>query len=327
MKKVIVLGAGGRFGRAVTKAFSKAGWSVTAMLRKPRDIEPKHIVNIIIGDALNLQELADACSGHSVIVNATNPPYELWQEMLPVLTRNIISVAKENSATVLIPGNVYNYGNELPDVLHETTPHIGNTRKGKLRIEMESAYRAAIHEGVRTIVLRGGDFMDGRDTGNWFESYIAKNARKGKLVYPGSPDTVHAWAYLPDMARAMVSLSEKRESFAGFVEFGFEGYSLTGHQLAELIEHTLEHKIRITRFPWFLVKILSIFSKHIREVLEMRYIWERPHQIDGSQLKRMLPEFQSTPVERAMHKMFRPQECTVGKTSDSKSQAGNQIPA
>ncbi len=128
----------------------------------------------------------------------------------------------------MIPGNVYNYGRAMPPVLTEDTPWRAETRKGKIRIRMENAYRDS---GVRTIVLRGGDFLEAAKTGNWFDSHIAAKAWQGKLTYPGPRDIEHAWAYLPDMARALVGLAEKRLEFGAFKEFGFPGLALDGNAL------------------------------------------------------------------------------------------------
>ena len=107
-----------------------------------------------------------------MIVNALNPPYARWRHDLPRLTANAIAAAKASGATVMIPGNVYHYGALLPARLAEDTPAAPTTRKGRLRVEMERAYADAGTEGVRTIILRAGDFIERRRTGNWFDSYI-----------------------------------------------------------------------------------------------------------------------------------------------------------
>ena len=299
-KRVIIAGAGGRFGRSAAAAFKTAGWEVTALVRSKRPEAPRHADRLVLCDAMDRQALAAACEGHDVIVNALNPPYEDWAQMLSTLTRNVIAAAKESGATVCIPGNVYVYGNPVPEVLTETTPHSESTKKGRLRIEMERAYRQAANEGVRTIILRSGDYMEGRDTGNWFETHIARSVGKGILSYPGPSNIAHAWAYLPDKARAMVMLAEKRESFALFEEFGFEGFAISGDQLANLATQAVGKEVRVAAFPWIAVKAMAPFSRRMREVLEMRYLWQQPHQIEGSKLRQALPQFEPENAESAI---------------------------
>jgi nucleoside-diphosphate-sugar epimerase len=266
MSKVIILGAKGRFGRAALHAFAQAGWQVTALGRNWGDATIPGVARIT-GNAFDAETLKQACAGHDVIVNALNPPYENWSKDLPRLTASVIKAAKASGATVIIPGNVYNYGETAPAVLTEDTPWHPTTRKGKLRVDMENTYRAS---GVRTIVLRAGDFIEQEQSGNWFDAKIAADARKGRTVYPGPHDAVHAWAYLPDMARAAVMLAEKRAQFDAFEEVGFEGYSLNGQELAAHIAAAVGRPQRMGGLPWKIVGLLGLFNAGMREIYEMR---------------------------------------------------------
>ncbi|APX11044.1 NAD(P)H-binding protein [Tateyamaria omphalii] len=291
MSSVIVLGAKGRFGRAAVHAFSEAGWHVT---RAGRGLSGADCVEV---DATDTAAVVSACAGQDVIVNAVHPPYHQWAETVPRVTQAVIAAARASCATVMIPGNIYNYGREMPPVLREDTPWVANTRKGGIRIRMEQAYRDS---GVRTIVLRGGDFLDTRASGNWFESHIAPKAGQGKLTYPGPRNLIHAWAYLPDMARAMVGLAERRQDFEGYEEFGFGGYALTGDDLIAVVEQVIGKPMRVSRLPWWAVRVTGLWSPLMREVIEMRYIWHRPHQVDGTKLRTALPGFRETPVQEAI---------------------------
>jgi len=302
---VIVLGAKGRFGRAAVEGFHAKGWRVTALARNWRKENKPHHLQCLVASAFDRDGLIAACKGHDVIVNALNPPYEDWEHVLPTITQNVITAGVTSGATVMIPGNVYNYGNELPGHLTEETPHIANTKKGCLRIEMERSYREASDKDLQTIILRSGDFIDGKDTGNWFESYITQKLDKGLVTYPGTLDSIHAWAYLPDMARAMVDLAEKRQTLGRFEEFGFRGYAITGQQLINALEEATGRTLKVKTFPWPLVRVVGLFSKPIREVLEMRYLWNRNHEIDEEKLRAALPDFQPTPLIDMLKSMFR----------------------
>lgn len=294
MVSVIVLGAKGRFGRNAVTAFEAAGLDVTALARNwPDGASRTRRVSVDIRD---VPALTKACAGHAVIVHAVHPLYHQWTREMPGITAAVIAAARESGATVMIPGNIYNYGATLPEVLREETAWAGNTRKGAVRIRMEDAFRDS---GVRTIVLRAGDFFEGTKTGNWFEDHIAAQAPAGKLRYPGPHDLPHAWAYLPDMARAMAGLAERREVFETFEEFGFEGYTLTGEALRELVAQAVGRDVRFVPFPWVGLRLMALGSPMMREVLEMRYLWQRAHRVDGSKLRAALPDFVPTPPEDA----------------------------
>src|SRR5687767_8608023 len=90
-KTVLILGASGKIGRQSAAAFARAGWCVR-----------KH-------DRLrgNLNEDAQ---GAAVIVNGWNPPrYHDWENTTPAITRKVIAAAEASGATVIVPGNVYNF--------------------------------------------------------------------------------------------------------------------------------------------------------------------------------------------------------------------------
>lgn len=298
--KVIILGAKGRFGRAAAHAFLASGWQVRGFARSWEGSPVPPGVERLTGDAFDARAVARAAEGCDVIVNGLNPPYPQWKTDLPRLTASVVAAAKATGATVMIPGNVYNYGDGMPARLTESTPHRPTTRKGRLRVEMEQSYRAAADQGVCTIVLRAGDFLEREKTGNWFDGHIANAVDKGRITYPGPLDVVHAWAYLPDMARAMVGLAEKRADFAPFEEFGFAGYGLTGRELVAAVERAVGRTLKVRALPWPALRLLGLVWPMMREVAEMRYLWYTPHAIDGTRLASVLPGFRATPVDVAI---------------------------
>lgn len=297
-KKVLILGANGRFGRATHKAFSDAGWDVTALVRPGKAKRP----NTIEADASDAKALSTAAQGFDVIVHALNPLYHKWEEMLPKLTAAVITAARTSGATVLIPGNVYNYSTNPPEVLSAETPQTATNGKGALRVEMERSFRDA--PNVRTIVLRGGDFIEVEKTGNWFDGQITNKVDKGVITYPGLTDQTHAWAYLPDMARAAVELCEIRETLPRFADIPFAGFTLTGAQLIDAVETATDKKLKVKAVPWRIMSAIGIFSPLIREVIAMRYLWNKPHRLDGTALKALLPDFKPTPLHIAMREVL-----------------------
>ncbi|UWR21587.1 NAD-dependent epimerase/dehydratase family protein [Sulfitobacter sp. S190] len=303
-RTVFILGAKGRFGRAATTAFANAGWRVVAVSRDGLPVPGVAQVETIACDVTDAAALEHICAPADVIVHAVNPPYPAWKALLPVTTKNVIRAALAAKATVMVPGNVYNYGADAPADLTEDTPFVPTSRKGVLRVEMENAFADAASRGLRTIVLRGGDFIEAAKTGNWFDSQIINRVDRGIFTYPGRVDAMHAWAYLPDMARALVGLAERRETLRGFEQFNFEGFSLTGAELQSAIEAQIGGSLRHKTIPWPLIRVMGIASPLMREVAEMRYLWDVPHRLADSKLRAFLPRFTATPLGAAMDDVF-----------------------
>ena len=299
-KTVVILGAKGRFGRNAVEAFHNAGWHVIATGRKLNESMFPHGTEIRHCDLTDRDSTIAACVDADVIIHAAHPLYTEWEKFTSTYTSNVIAAARHCQATIMIPGNVYNYGAAMPDVLKEETPQRPTSRKGRIRVEMEKTFAKEAKNGVQTIILRAGDFFEGVDTGTWFESLMVNKLDKGVLTYPGDMDAIHAWAFLPDMARAMVGLAEQRDSLGHFEEFGFEGYALTGHDLKALVEKSIGRTVKAKSMPWGIMRLIAPFKPLIGEVLEMKYLWTTPHRIDGLKLRKALPDFQPTPVEQAI---------------------------
>lgn len=279
---VLILGASGKFGGHCGRAFEMAGWNVHNFQR-------------------GKQNMIDAAQGADIIVNGLNPPnYQNWATALPAITKQLITAAKSSGATILQPGNVYNFGNTA-GVWNESTPQSAQTKKGRVRIDIENMLRdAAQNAGVQTIILRAGDFIDDTDSNNWFDITIAAKLEKGRFNYPGNADISHAWAYLPDLARAAVLLAEKRKKSAMFEDIPFGGYTLTGRQIMGHFSAAIGQNLTLKGFPWSFMRMASPFWPLARELLEMRYLWETEHAMDNARFASLLPDFEPTPVATAL---------------------------
>ncbi|MEP4039188.1 sugar nucleotide-binding protein [Pseudophaeobacter sp.] len=274
----LILGASGRFGRAAAEGFEQAGWQVKRFCRG-RD------------------NLAQAVAGVDVIVNGWNPAYPDWAAQVPQLHRQVIKAAETSGATVIVPGNVYVFGAKTPAPWSESSPHAAVNPLGRIRIEMEAAYRAT---SAQVIVLRAGDFLDTEASGNWFDAMITAKLDKGKFIYPGRADIPHAWAYLPDLAGAAVGLANRRAALPQFLDVPFAGYTLTGEEMLAAVNAHLRRPARLKQMSWLPLQLARPFWPMGRCLLEMRYLWDTPHSLNGDLLQQLLPAFQATPLEEAL---------------------------
>ncbi|GAA0465257.1 NAD(P)H-binding protein [Parasphingorhabdus litoris] len=296
---VLIAGANGRFGRAAAHAFGEAGWDVSLFARS----EPKVMsgnMRWIRGDALDEDAIRSAAKGASLVVNAVSLPLARWSTDLPALTASILQAAYQAAATVIVPGNVYNFGQEMPELLHEDVPQLARGTLGRARVQMEKEYKAAAAKGLQTIILRAGDFIEQGQTGNWFDAQITAQIASGRVKYPGPLDAMHSWAYLPDLAHATRLLAEKRSELEHFETVGFPGFSLTGQYLIEALERICGRDLKVGTVPWNLLKLVSLFKPDFKGILEMSYLWHVPHRIDGGRFTSLLPHFRPTQIDDAL---------------------------
>lgn len=299
--RVAVLGAKGRLSHAVAKAFLAAGHDVVAITRDGRCPGLEGRVTFRAADAMSREELVAATEGVDLIFNGLNPPYDQWQTKAMPMARNVIAACKAHGVPQLFAGNVYNYGHAISIGTKPETPHSPDTRKGRIRIEMEALFsREAIYGGVQTVVLRAGDFYGTSGKGSWFDLFLVKDVEKGRFVWPGPADIPHAFAYLPDLARAFVALAERMGELPAFDTFTFAGHTLTGSDFRRHVEAALGRPLKPARLPWWLLRLASPFHGMAREVLEMKYLWNTPHSLDGTKLGELVGELPQTPPAAAI---------------------------
>lgn len=278
--RVLVLGASGRFGRHATQALSARGHDCRPFDRARDD-------------------LAREARSVDVVVNAWNPPYPRWHTDIPANTRKVIEALRGSGVRLVVPGNVYVFGPQCPTPWGADSPHLATNPMGRLRIDMERAFRES---GIRTLILRAGDFIDTEGAGNWFDSVITKPVGKGRLAYPGDPGVEHAWAYLPDVGRALAGLLERDDELGAFADVPFPGYTLTGHELAAAVGQAIGREVVARPMPWWPIRLAAPFWPLGRRLLEMRYLWSLPHGLDGSVMARRLPGFEETPLVEALRR-------------------------
>ena len=298
--QVLVLGAQGRLGCTAVHAFAEAGWQVRAQARRPLPSMPPQVQPHIF-DATDTAAMCRAAQGVDVILNALNPLYERWEQDARPLAANALAAAHSSGALLLFPGNVYNFGTELPTQLSAATPWVGNTSKARIRIVIENELAAAAMDGVNSVVLRAGDYFGGAGRGSWFDLVIAASLGKNRLVWPGAPDLPHAWAYVPDLAQTFVRLAEQRHLLRGACSFQFSGHTFSGSELHAAVQPLLRRPLRLRQLSWTLVRLLGLVSPMMRATLPMRYLWQRPHQLlEDAALRELLGTVPHTPFSTAV---------------------------
>lgn len=304
-KTVLILGANGRFGQAAVAAFAAAGWKVLAQVRKP-PVGPLPVGAISLPEPFEAtRDMAALAAEARVVIYGVNPPYTAWRKHALPLALLGMDLAQRLDATFMLPGNVYNFGADMPPLPDENTPERPTTVKGCIRRDMEAELAVRASRGLRSVVIRAGDFF-GCGRGSWFDLVIVKSMASGRLVYPGPLDMPHAWAYLPDLARAFVAVAERGVT-AGCERLQFAGYTLTGAQLLDAIE-TAAVGLGIRPvgayqrggMPWSVIRLGGLVVPMWREVAEMSYLWRTPHALDGSKLSGLVGSLGTTPYDAAI---------------------------
>lgn len=300
----LVVGAHGGVGGETALALARHGWTIRALVRD-RAKGPAHADwDIVQGDAMNRDRVVDAARGAALIVHAVNPPgYRAWDRLVLPMMDNTIAAADASGARILLPGTIYNYGPDAYPLLAEDAPQRPATRKGRIRVEMEARLEAAAARGVRSLILRAGDYFGPRTGNNWFGQGLVKPGKPLRsILYPGAPGVGHAWAYLPDVAETFARLAGREGELPAFARFHFEGqWDADGTAMIEAIRRAAGGaRLPVRAFPWWLLALIAPFNETMRELREMKPLWRQPARLDNRRLVAFLGEEPHTPLDGAV---------------------------
>jgi nucleoside-diphosphate-sugar epimerase len=232
-------------------------------------------VQWITGDGMQRDDVIAAADGADVIVHGVNPPgYRNWRGLALPMLESSIAAAKASGARLVFPGTVYNFGPDAFPNLTECSP--------------QARWKRGSRPPAATACARSScapDFFGPRTGNSWFAQGLIKPGKPDRsILYPGKLNVGHAWAYLPDVATTTAQLLEREAALDSFDVFHFAGHWCEpGAEMAHAIQHAVgEPKPSIRQFPWLLAYALSPFVTVFREMLELRYLWQRPVRLDNA---------------------------------------------
>jgi nucleoside-diphosphate-sugar epimerase len=303
----LVLGATGSFGGGVARELLRRSRPVRALVRDAgtgrRALGEHPALTLTQGDVQDPVAVTRVAEGCRVIVHGVNYPYDQWVPDMERATTNIIAAARAAGATILFPGNVYGLGPQTSAPLTEAAPNEPRSRKGALRVTLEESLRQAAADGrTRVIVLRAGDYF-GPTVRNGLVDPIFGNAARGKTIKAiGKLAIAHQWAFIPDLARAAIDLLDLAQSLAPFEVVHFAGHVANPQRefLRLVAAQAGRPELAIRRIPMWMLRVVGLWDGVVRELWELRYLFEESVVLDGAKLHRLLPGYADTPIDLAV---------------------------
>lgn len=262
---------------------------VRAISRSGRAQVPKG-VEVIVGDASNLECAARAAADAVVIYQCLNPPYRQWAELFPPLQNAVVHAARTSRARYVSFENTYMYGDTGGKPLSELTPMRAATRKGKVRLAM-ARQLSELHKAgdIRVATARASDYFGPRGTSQSpLGDVVIRAAMAGKRARViGDPDQPHSYTYTIDAARTLATLGT-RDDVVGEVFHVPNAPAQTTRQIIGAISEQLGSRIRVSVAPRLLLRLMGLFNPTIRELDEMRYEFTQPFIVDSTKAQTQL---------------------------------------
>jgi nucleoside-diphosphate-sugar epimerase len=162
---------------------------------------------------------------------------------------------------------------------------------------------AAAGDGVRSLVVRAGDYFGPHGPSSWFGNLMVRAGRPVRFViYPGRRGVGHSFAYLPDLAETIARLADVEARLARAEVVHFAGHWLErGEEIALAIRRVAGvPRAPILPFPTPLLYLAAPFNRTLRETIEMRYLWRTPLRLDNRKLVALIGAEPHTPLDGAV---------------------------
>ena len=310
----LVLGATGSIGYAVTANLLARGLPVTILVRnraKADALFPNApTLTIVEGDAQDAALLnrivTDKRTAPTHIFHGINYPYDKWFGNMDTVTQKVIDAAgpreaAQSRATIVFPGNIYNFGNSREPIREDSRP-APITRKGQLRVEIEAMLEQAANAGkCHVLNVRLPDFW-GPNVLNAGIQPIFEGALKGKAMpWLLNADIPHQSVYTKDAAEIIVRLMLQPDSSDGYAVWNYGGTTLPSmrwffRQIAALTGKPLTVQVHSR----LMIRFLGLFVPVIREVKEMLYLYENTVLLNDTKVRTLFPDFCETPIPEAL---------------------------
>lgn len=300
MKKALVIGATGSMGFAIVNELSKRGIEVNAFARgeeRLRRLFGKNPnVNLMAGDVFKIDRLIEAAKGADVIFHAMNVPYGEWEEKQPQLVGHILSAAERSGAKLVAVDNIYAYGKGDGTKVNERSLKAPHTKKGKIRLQLETMIKSAKTDAL---IAHFPDFYGPMAENTQLHYTLSAVLANKSAMFVGDQRTKREYIYTPDGAKALVELSLRESAYNQ--NWNIPGCGvISGEEFVQILRELTGYQKRVGTVTKTMLRMMGLFNKQMREMVEMMYLTEEPVILSGEKLEKELGAIPMTPYREGI---------------------------
>jgi nucleoside-diphosphate-sugar epimerase len=271
----------GAVGRAVVDELVARRLPTRALARGTiADLPPG--VEFVETDLTDPAAVGRALAGAGTVYHTASGAYGRWPAVLPPLMRGVVEGAATTGARIVYADNLYAYGS-VEGLLTEDLPSRATGPNGRVRAALAAELMNAHAAGtVRATIGRASDYYGPRGRQSTVGERLFVPALGGKAAQVlGNPDLPHTFTYLPDFARALVTLGTHDEAL-GQIWHVPSAETLSTREFVALVYSTAGHTAKLRVVPPVFLAAMALFSPMLRAVREQQYQRDAPWVVDHS---------------------------------------------
>ncbi len=300
-----ILGANGQIGeelaRELKRNFTPDIRIVSRNARKVNDTD-----TVFSADLSIRKQAIEAVKGSEIAYFTLGLPIssDLWEQQFPLITQNVIDACKINGAKLVFFDNTYMYPQD-DRVLTEQTPFAPVGRKGKVRKAMaEMVLREMQTGGLEAVICRAPEFYGPGKTQSITNTLLFNNIKEGKkLKVPLSDIKKRSLIWTPDASRATALIANTPDAFGQTWHLPVDESYPTYKEFIELAADVYKKELKHSVMPKFLFKIGSLFSKKVKELLELLPRYEHDNVFEDTKFRNRFPDFEVTTYRKGIEQI------------------------
>ncbi|MCU7552398.1 NAD-dependent epimerase/dehydratase family protein [Chitinophagaceae bacterium LB-8] len=312
-----ILGAKGAIGTGLAKELTSYANKIRLVSRRPKKVNDNDF--LFAADLTKPEEADEAIAGSEIVYLAIGTDYntKVWQQVWPLIMRNVIDACKKHNAKLVFFDNMYMYDPDYLNNMTEDTPIRPVSKKGVVRAEIAQMLLNEVKTGALTaMIVRSADFI-GVQNSALTETVVKNLLKRKKAIWFANVNKLHSYTFIPDAARGTAILGNTPDAYNQVWHLPTINEPLTGKQWIELFAKEAGVKPRYQVLSKNMMGILGLFVPVLKELKEMVYQYELDYVFDSSKFE-----------ERFQYKPVSPQEAVayvVRELKKEKAEAKKKI--
>lgn len=296
----VILGTG-QLGLAIMDELVAQGKPVTIVNRSGKLPESLPTgVQIQQADMNDPTAVKRVTQGAQAVFACVQPPYTQWPELFPALIDSVIEGMSHSGAKLIFGDNLYMFGPTDGAPIREELPHAATGRKGRTRALLAAKLMEAHTTGkVRVSIGRASDFYGPRCKDSALGENVFAHVVAGKpMELFGNIDQPHTYTYIRDFAKALIILADdaRADGQAWNVP---NAPTKTTRDIVQMIATQAQVPLRLRVAPVWLMRMASLFSPMVREMIELSYAFMEPYIVDDSRFVSTFGDI-ATPLDQGI---------------------------
>ena len=293
-----ILGSGGTIGIPLARELKNYTDHIRLISRNPKKVnENDEMVSL---DFTQFEGIEKAIEGSAIVYITVGFEYNLsvWQKTWPPFIKATIAACEKQGCKLVFFDNMYMYDRSSLAFMTEEASINPCSKKGMVRKELVEMIQAADQRGLKTLIARAADFYGPECKNSLMGETNVKNLLKGKKAQALGPiDKIHTYSYTPDAAKATALLGNADDAYGQAWHLPTTKEKLTQKDWIELVAKELGVKPDIQKIPVWMLHLLGIFIKPMREFPEMLYMGEVDFIFDSSKFENRFGLMTTSPEE------------------------------